>query len=110
MPTTLKHSIDAFTDGDFLDEVSITTAIELSERKSTAGITTKGKAINPTAEFSIKGGGNSGLSLGVGSISITTGLSGGVKYLVKDQYKQVNTDFDDFDASGKHLPSAANVS
>lgn len=109
MATTLKHTIDAFTDGDFLDEVRISNKIELSKRKGSDGITKKGKAFDPTAEFSIKGGGSSGLSVGVSVMSITTGLSGGVKYLTGDDYTQKASDWDDFEAKGEHLPGASNA-
>jgi hypothetical protein len=107
MPTTLKHTIDAYTTGDYLDEVKISNKIELTKRKGTDGTTKKGKAFDPTAEFSVKGGGSSGLTVGVVSMSITTGLSGGVKYLTKDDYTQKNADFDDFESSGEHLPGAS---
>lgn|SRR4030095_3925617 len=107
MPTTIKHTIDAFTNGDYLDEVKIGNVIELNKRRGTNGDYKKGKAFNQTAEFNIKGGGSSGLSLGVTSETIS-GLTGGVKYLTKDDYTQHNSDFDDFEVTGEHLPNATN--
>jgi hypothetical protein len=106
MPTAIKHSIDAYTGGDFIDEVKIGGSIEVSERRGTNGVIAKTKAFNPTNEFSLKGGGSSGLTLGVSAATIG-GLSGGVKNLTKDDYTQVNNDFDSFDASGKHYPNAS---
>jgi hypothetical protein len=31
-----------------------------------------------------------------------------VKYLTKDDYTQHNSDFDDFEVTGEHLPNATN--
>lgn len=107
MATVIKSTIDRFTDGDFIDEVSVTAQVELIERKGTNGQTKKARALNPTNEFSIKGGGSSGLTLGLSAISL--GLAGGVKYVTKDTNTQKNSDFDDFDASGKHLPNATDA-
>lgn len=108
MPTTIRHSIDAYTGGDYLDEVKVSREIEVSERKGTNGNIAKTKAHNPTNGFSIKGGGSSGLAVGVSSAAIT-GLDGGVKNLAKDDYTQVNDNFDSFEASGKHCPHASNL-
>jgi len=108
MPTTIKHSIDAYTGGDYVDEVKIDREIEVSERKGTNGAIAKTKTHNPTSGFSVKGGGSSGLAVGVSNIAVS-GLDGGVKNLSKDSYTQHNDNFDDFEASGKHYPNASNL-
>ena len=105
MPTTLGFSIAAFTGGDFLDEVKVGNEIELAKRRGTNGTFKRAKVFNPTATFDIKGGGASGLALGLSTDSIT-GLDGGVKYITKDDHTEKNNDFDDFAISGEYLPGA----
>ena len=108
MPTTMVHGLSFFTAGDFLDEVKVSAEIEVTKRRGTSGVYTRAKAFNPTNGVEIKGGGSSGLAIGLSSASITT-LSGGVKYLTKDENTQKSSDFDEFTSSLDHLPSAANV-
>lgn len=108
MPTTLVHSIAAYTGGDYLDEVKIGKTIEHSKRKGTNGVFAKSKTFNPTTEIGIKGGGSSGLALGAVTPTIS-GISGGIMVLTKDENTQKNSDFDDFDASIEHLPSATSA-
>lgn len=105
MPTTITHGIFSISDGDFLDEFKISQEVEISERRGTDGTFRKVKDFNPTSDFSYKGGGNPAIALGVGSLTIT-GLSGGVKMVKKYDHTEKNTEFDDFEASGKHYPNA----
>lgn len=105
MPTTITHGIEVFADGDYLDEVKVSRSVEHTKRRGTNGAFKKSKTFNPTADISIKGGGSSGLALGVGSLSII-GISGGIKVVTKDDNTQHNSEFDDFDASVEHLPGA----
>lgn len=109
MPTTLTHSIDIFSDGDYLDEVKVTNNTEVSERRGTDGTFKKVKDFNPTNDFSFKGGGDPAVALGVGTFAIT-GLTGGVKMIPKYDHTQKNNDFDDFEATGKHYPGATAAS
>ena len=106
MPTTITHGIDLFTSGDYLDEVKVSAATEVSERRGTTGDIKKVKDFNPTNEVSIKGGGSSGLSVGVATLSVT-GLTGGAMMLTKDEHTQKNSDFDDFQSDVKHYPNAS---
>jgi hypothetical protein len=43
MPTTIKHTIDAFTNGDYLDEVKIGNVIELNKRRGRTAITRRAR-------------------------------------------------------------------
>lgn len=105
MPTTLVHGVAAYATGDYLDELKIGANIEVTKRRGTNGDFKKGKAFNQTNEIALKGGGNSGLAVGLVSMTVT-GISGGVKYLTKDERTEHNSEFDDFDASVDHLPNA----
>lgn len=107
MPTTIGHSIAIFTDGDYLDEVSLEKQEELSERRGTDGTVKKAKSFNPTNDISIKGGGSSGLTIGLATVAVT-GATGGVKYVRKDKFTEKNVDFNEHDAEVRHLPGAAN--
>jgi len=109
MPTTITHGIASAALGDYLDEIKATFNIETSERRGTNGTITKIKSFNPTNEFSFKGGGDVALVVGVGAFTIT-GLTGGVKNLSKYEHTDKNNEFDEFDASGKHYPTATNAS
>lgn len=104
MPTTITHSIFSYTADDYLDEISADFNVELAERRGTNGAIKKVKDYNPTNDFSMKGGGNPTIPVGVFSGSYT-GLTGGVKYIQKFGHTEKNTDFDEFAASGKHYPN-----
>jgi hypothetical protein len=106
MPTTIVHGIEVYADGDYLDEVKVGRNIEHSKRRGTNGVFKKSKTFNPTNDISIKGGGSSGLALGVATLNVT-GLGGGIKVVTKDENTQHNSEFDDFDASVEHLPGAS---
>lgn len=105
MPTTITQGVAGSTSGgDFTDELKLSKQNEVIERKSSAGIITKVKAINPTTEISIKGGGSPAIALGSGGVAVTE-LAGGVVMVSKFEHTEKNSDFDDFDATAKHYPS-----
>jgi len=107
MPTTITQGVSGSTSGgDFTDELKISHQNDVIERKSSAGITTTVKAINPTSEISIKGGGAPEITLGSAGVAVTA-LTGGVIMVNKFEHTEKNSEFDDFDASGKHYPSGA---
>jgi len=109
MPTAIDHNfndIDAAGRGDFLDEFSTTNSTDVSERKGTAGAITLIKPHNPTSTFSLKGGGNLALTVGVVTLAVTS-LSGGVKVLNSFGHTEKVSDFDECTAEGKHYPSGA---
>jgi hypothetical protein len=106
MTTSIIHGMADFTDGDYLDEFSTEGKTDVSERRGTDGAIAKVKDYNPTSEISVKGGGNPAIAVGVGSLSITS-LSGGAQMIKSSKHTEKNTDFDDFDLSGTHYPSAS---
>ena len=109
MPTAIAHNFDdieAAGRGDFLDEFSTSTSTEVSERKGTAGAITLVKPHNPTSTFSLKGGGNLALTVGVITLAVTS-LANGVKVLNTFGHTEKMSDFDDHSADGKHYPSGA---
>lgn len=106
MPTTITHSIFSYTADDYLDEISADFNAEIAERRGTNGDIKKVKSFNLTNDFSMKGGGNPAIAVGVGSITYT-GLTGGVKMIPKYTHTEKNTDFDDFACTGKHYPNGS---
>lgn len=109
MPTTITQGVSGSTSGgDFTDELKLSKQTEIIERKSSAGVITKVKDINPTTDISIKGGGAPSVTLGSGGVAVAA-LTGGVIMVNKHEHTEKNSEFDDFDASAKHYPSGAVV-
>ena len=109
MPTTIAQGVSGSTSGgDFTDELKLSKQTDVIERKSSAGIITQVKALNPTTEVSVKGGGAPAISLGSAGLAVTE-LSGGALMVSKFEHTEKNSEFDDFDASAKHYPSGAVV-
>ena len=107
MPTTITQGVAGSTSGgDFTDEFKLSKGIEVIERKNSTGVTSVVKAINPTTEISIKGGGAPAITLGSAGIAVTA-LSGGALVVSKFEHTEKNSEFDDFDAAAKHFPSGA---
>jgi hypothetical protein len=109
MPTVLTKGFidtDGTANGDYVDEISVDTSVELITRKGTDGVTKKVDSVDPTSEFSIKGGGAPTLALGVGAVSIKE-LEGGVKAVEKKNHTQKRGEYDEFSTNGKHFPGAS---
>lgn len=107
MPTTLTQGISGSTSGgDFTDELKVSKGIDVIERKGSDGVVAKVKAINPINDISIKGGGAPAIALGSGGVSVSA-LTGGVTMVSKYDHAEKNSEYDDFDASAKHYPSAS---
>jgi len=107
MPTTLTHGLHSIGTGigDWLDTFKWDPKIEVSERRNTAGVFGKVKSFNPTNEFSFKGGGDMGIGLGTGSLSIT-GMSGGCHLIKSSLRNEDSHDFDGHEVGGTHYPGA----
>lgn len=108
MPTTITPGIASYTDGDFIDEFKVTQKKEIITRRGTTGNITKIHELNPTNDFSSKGGGNPAIGVGVLTLAIT-GLTGGVKAVPEYGHTEHNNEFDDYDFSGTHYPNAASI-
>lgn len=107
MPTTISQGVAGSTSGgDFTDELKLSKQTDVIERKSSAGITTTVKALNPTTEISLKGGGAPAITLGSAGLTVSA-LTGGALMVSKFEHTEKNSEFDDFDASAKHYPSGA---
>lgn len=106
MSTVLTHGLADFTTGDFLDKFTGDFETEVSERRGTNGAFTKIKDFNPTNQFTIEGGGNPAIAVGVGTFAVTD-MTGGVKFISKFSHVEKSNDFDDFTANGKHYPAGS---
>src|SRR4051812_1317679 len=107
MPS-LTFGIFTYTGGTWTDEVQVTPTIEIVKRRGSDGTFVKGKALNPTNDFSIKGGGGTVSAVGLATLTLV-GISGGVKYIEKAPHTDKNNDFDDFECSGTHLPGGTDA-
>lgn len=107
MPTTITHSfVDTIANGgDYMDELEVSHETEIKERRGTNGQIKKVKDVNPTNGITFKGGGDPAVAVGSATISISE-LTGGVKMISKYSHKQMNNDFDEYAAEGKHYPNA----
>ena len=109
MPTTITQGVSGSTSGgDFTDELKLSKETEIIERKSSAGVTTKVKDLNPTTGIAIKGGGAPAVTLGSGGVAVSA-LTGGIVMVSKFEHTEKNSEFDDYDASAKHYPSGSVV-
>ncbi len=92
--------------GDFMDEFMIEQKTDVLTRKNSVGVEVKMKTLNPTNDFSFKGGGNPAVTIGVGTVAIT-GYTSGQKCIGSFKFTEKNAEYSDHDGSGRHLPSAA---
>lgn len=107
MPTTIIQGVSGSTSGgDYTDELKITKNAEIISRKDSNGIESIQKAINPTADISIKGGGNPAIATGSGGVAVAA-LNTGVIMTSKFEHTEKNSEFDDYSADAKHYPSGS---
>lgn len=108
MPATdVKFGISRHS-GTLIESVDTTAKVEKKELKGSNGNIARVKAYNPTTDFSVKGHGETAVVPGVGSAGITD-LGTGISLIEEFKKSESNDDFDGWEYSGTHYPTATEV-
>lgn len=108
MPATdVKFGITKHA-GALIESVEVTNKKDKKVLKGSNGEDARVKGYNPTKSFSVKGHGSLTVAPGIGASGIT-GITGGVTFIDEVKETEANEDFDGWDYSGTHHPSAQDV-
>lgn len=106
MSDTIYFGISRF-DGEFIDEVMFKEKVETATRRNRVGETARVYTYDQTNDFSIKGGGEPPLALGVVASSGITGMGTDGVIVVKERtVTDKSTDFNEFEITGTQYPNA----